>query len=476
MWTAILCTAGLAAGFAHAQYLPADAYGEYPAAGSTPGFRQAVPGPPQAPVPAARPGTWPASQPGSGGTHVDSAPGYAPHGAEGRHSATHAHPQVARLSDPPAAMDTPHGPARHPDIAQVRPFIGAHVVARVGREVITVSDLLAQVPSVIDRNRGKLPDDLLEAQQEALTRDMTRAIEEAFARQNAPPDQLMIQSEQLRAQMLDQMLKGQIQTLLVFIDAQRNIPEEGMPEVRKQVDDGFQKQVVPGLMKQAKAGSRQELEEFLRSRGSSLDREKRAFFQRTLAEQWVRQYVNPNEEITHEQMLEYYRSHPDEFDRPAQIVWEQLCVQFVDQPSHQEAQAAIAGMGNRVLAGEPFAEVAKDASQGPTASEGGRRAWPDERHLSEELERAIHGLPIGQLSPILRDWRGLHIVRVLERTPAGRLPFEKAQEEIRKKIREERVQKQIDQYVDELTRRTSVWTVLDPPPSDQVASPGIQRR
>ncbi len=349
------------------------------------------------------------------------------------------------------------------------------MVARAGKEVVTVSDLLAQVPSIIERNRGKIPDEVLDAQREALTRDLARAIEEAFARQNGPPDQLVIQSEQLRAQMLDQMIKNQLQTLLVFLDAQRNIPEEGFPEVRRQVDNGFEKEVLPDLMTRAEAGSRRELEEFLRARGSSLDREKRLFFQQTLAQQWIRQHVNFNEEITHAQMLEYYRAHPDEFDRAARIVWEHLCAQFVDQPSHEEARAAIAAMGNRVLAGEPLADVAKNASQGPTASEGGQRVWPDERHISEAIEQAVGGLPIGQLSPIIRDWRGLHIVRVLERTPAGRLPFEEAQEEIREKIREARVQKQIDEYVDELKRRTSVWTVLDPPP-EQIASPAVQRR
>lgn len=373
-------------------------------------------------------------------------------------------------------MNVSQVPVPHPEIVQVRPFLGAHVVARVGNEVITVSDVLAQVPTLIDRNRGKMPDDLLDAQQEALVRDLNKAIEEAFARQNGPAEQVVIQPEQLRAQMLNQVLDNQIQTLLVFLDAKRNIPEEGMADVRKQIDAGFGKQMVPELMKRAGAGSRRELEDFLRSRGTSLDREKRGFFQQTLAQQWVRQHVKFNEEITHEQMLDYYRGHLEEFNRPAQTVWEQLCVQFVDQPSVQQSQAAISGMGNRVLAGEPFTEVAKDSSQGPTASEGGRRVWPEERILSEELENAVNGLPVGQLSPILRDWRGLHIVRVVERTPAGRVPFEKAQEEIRAKIREERVQKQIGEYVAELKRRTSVWTVVAPKPQEQVASPGVQRR
>ncbi|MDZ7619739.1 MAG: hypothetical protein U1E05_22290, partial [Patescibacteria group bacterium] len=286
-----------------------------------------------------------------------SAPGgMAGHGGVAGHGSVAGHVGV---NGPVAAPAAPHGTVLHPELVEARPFLGAHILARVGNEVITVSDVMAQVPTLIDRSRGKIPDEMLDAQQESLLGDLHRAIEEAFDRQKNPAGPVMLQSEQLRAQMLGQLLEGLIQTLLVFLDAQRNIPEEGLTEVRKQVDAGFDKQTIPDLMKRAGAGSRRELEDYLRARGTSLDRERRGFFQQSIAQQWVRQHVKFNEEITHEQMLEYYRNHLEDFDRPAQTVWEQLCVQFVDQPSPDAARAAIADMGNRVMAGEPFAEVAK---------------------------------------------------------------------------------------------------------------------
>ncbi len=481
-WAAILAAAGWGSERAPAQYPPDDRYPATRPAGQSPGTQPWAPAGPAPPVAVSRPANWPGRYDGPAGGCPGGAPEYvapsshAPPSPNAVRSVSHQVPHVSRLPSRTPNPRSPQGAASHSEVAHAQPFLGAHVVARVGKEVVTVSDVLAQIPTIIDRNRANLPEEALEEQREALTRDLNRAIEEAFARQNGPPDRLVIQSEQLRAQMLGQVLQSRIQTLLVFLDAQRTIPEEGFPEVRRQIDEGFEKQVVPDLMKRVGADSRRELEEALRSRGTSLEREKRTFFQQTLAQQWIRQHVDMDEEITYEQMLDYYRKHLEDFDRPAETVWEQLCVQFVDQPSRQAAHAAIAAMGNRVVAGEPFDEVAKEASQGPTASDGGRRVFPDERHLSEELERAISGLPIGQLSPIVRDWRGLHIIRVVERTPAGRVPFEKAQEEIREKIREERLQKQLDEYLEELTRRTSVWTVLDAAPSEPHASSPRPRR
>ena len=47
-------------------------------------------------------------------------------------------------------------------------------------------------------------------------------------------------------------------------------------------------------------------------------------------------------------------------------------------------------------------------------------------------------LPIGSLSPILESETGLHIIRVVERRQAGRTPFLDVQNEIRKKMMDER--------------------------------------
>ena len=70
--------------------------------------------------------------------------------------------------------------------------------------------------------------------------------------------------------------------------------------------------------------------------------------------------------------------------------------------------------------GAPFPEIARSGSDGVTASDGGARDWTTQGSLvSKKLDEALFGLPVGELSPILEDEYGLHIVRVTERE--GRL-------------------------------------------------------
>ena len=79
--------------------------------------------------------------------------------------------------------------------------------------------------------------------------------------------------------------------------------------------------------------------------------------------------------------------------------------------------------------------------------------------MSKTLDEAIFGLPVGELSPIIEDEQGLHIVRVIERKEAYRTPFIEAQAEITELLRGERVQKQLNEYVSRLKKETPIWTV-----------------
>ncbi|GAG70400.1 unnamed protein product [marine sediment metagenome] len=119
-------------------------------------------------------------------------------------------------------------------------------------------------------------------------------------------------------------------------------------------------------------------------------------------------------------------------------------------------------MGNDVLNGRSFAEVAKESSEGPTAYNGGLYEWTTRGSLvSKVIDNAIFSLPVGELSAILDDQQALHIVRVLERTDAGRTPFIEAQVAIRMELRRQQQDHSRTEYLDRLKNRTPIWTVFD---------------
>ena len=356
-------------------------------------------------------------------------PGY-PQPAGPRYDVARAAGLASPAASPPAAA-VPAGPPT----PVLEPCDGARILAKVGEFVILASEVMAGVNEIADRYKDQIPAAELERQKKML---------------------------------LKVRLKQYIETKLIYADARRTIPEEAFPNIEKSIGEQFEQVEIPKMLERAKLDSKEQLEEMLQKLGTSLERRKRAFIELVLARQWMRQQVNPDKEVGVDEMLKYYRENAAEFDNPARARWQQLTVKLSKYPTRAAAWAAIAEMGNQVQAGVPFGEVARMRSDGSTAAEGGMRDWTTRGSLkSETIDRALFGLPVGILSQILEDDDALHIIRVVEREEASRTPFIEAQVDIEPKIREQRSQKALEQYIERLRETTPVWTVFDDEEEDQ---------
>lgn len=331
----------------------------------------------------------------------------------------------------PATFEEPvdgrSGPAALPEAVALE---GTRVVARVGPEVVLESDLLT--PKALEWLENVSP---------GLTPEQVR---------------------DLRTQICRQVVGQHVETLLVYVDACREIPEDKLPEVRQNVDKAFDTQMLPNLLREAGVANIIEYEQVLKARGQSLDSMRKMFFERGLAQEWLRKNVEDSGEIPHAEMIAWYQNHLADYDYPAKARFEALTVKTELKRSRQAAWDLLAEMGNEVLAGRPFADVATSRSEGPTARSGGRFDWTSKGSLASKLlDEAIFTLPVGQLSAILEEEKALHIVRVTERVEAGRTPFIEAQTGIRDTLRQERREKLMNEYLTRLRGRTPVWTAFD---------------
>ena len=339
----------------------------------------------------------------------------------------------------------------------------SQIMGRVGSDVILTSDVLVAIDDMLAGAKKKLPPDKFAALRAAQVQEVTEAIKDLNAHyKDADPAKAMSMSHRA---LLYQLIQQQINIKLIYQDFVKNVPKDATPGIEESVARNFEELQLPALMKRENVTSRAELETSLRAKGSSLDREKRIFKEQILSQEWMRQKVSgkeKEEEVTHEEMLTWYQGHLKDFESPARARWEELMITFIRHPNHDEAYKAMAALGNRVLAGASFADVAKSGSEGPTAGQGGQRDWTHKGSLSSEsLNQAIFTLPVGQLSQILESDSGYHIIRVVERQDLSRKSFLETQKEITKSIKEERSQKRYLEFVKSLREKYPVWTVFD---------------
>ncbi|MBK9139598.1 MAG: peptidylprolyl isomerase [Verrucomicrobia bacterium] len=111
----------------------------------------------------------------------------------------------------------------------------------------------------------------------------------------------------------------------------------------------------------------------------------------------------------------------------------------------------------RLVAGEDFARVAREVSEDPEVQRTGGEYTSTRTSVGlPELRDALFTLPVGEVSPVLTTRQGLYLVKVLERIPAGKMPFEQVANDLREHLLNQEVEKRLPDYFDKLKREFNV--------------------
>jgi hypothetical protein len=235
---------------------------------------------------------------------------------------------------------------------------------------------------------------------------------------------------------------------------------------------------VPELKKQYEVEDLTLLDDELRKKGSSLAARQRDFVDAMLGHLYIRSKVEREPRVSIAEISEYFKSHTAEFERPTRARWEQMSVLFANFDSREAARRAIWAMGREAYFGGNMQAVAREKSQEPFAKKGGLHDWTAKGSLaSERLDQEVFSIPLNAMSEIIQDDAGLHIIRVLEREEAGITPLSEVQDEIRAKIRQEKIARSQRKVMEDMQVRIPVWSLFpDDTPGARPLPPSIARR
>ena len=110
----------------------------------------------------------------------------------------------------------------------------------------------------------------------------------------------------------------------------------------------------------------------------------------------------------------------------------------------------------RVKAGEEFAVVARELSDGPTAHEGGDLGYFKRGMLLPELERAAIALPPGQTSGLIKTTSGFHLVKVEDKRSLPSKPLAEVKDQLYRQLADEANLKEQDRFLAQLRKSAQV--------------------
>jgi parvulin-like peptidyl-prolyl isomerase len=272
------------------------------------------------------------------------------------------------------------------------------------------------------------------------------------------PERSRVQSEILH-KALDQLVERE----LVIQDAKAKLNRAGkqvMDKVKEAAGKEFDRQI-RDIKKQTGVTTDEEFLTMLRTQGVSLDGMRRQSERQFLAQEYLRSRIMPMiDEIGHEQILNYYNGHPEEFQINDSVKWQDI---FIDgqKPgrSIDEARIFANDILKRIRAGADFNEFTKyDDGESGLARKGFGYGSQRGEIQPREAEPILFQLKDGQIGPLVEIPSGFHIIRLVKREFAGKMPFheEKTQLAIRDKLRKEIANRESQRLIDDLKRKAQI--------------------
>ncbi|MCA9144689.1 MAG: peptidylprolyl isomerase [Planctomycetaceae bacterium] len=363
-------------------------------------------------------------------------------------------------------------------------FEAAETVARVGNQHIFQGDLEGDAYIVLIPTLERIPPEEREAaepqvkaqlanlSQQVLRETVQRKLMYEMFLRTIPPDKLAEAKASIKERVGEQFTEA----LEEMVEKVKKADKTEYKDLTRQSSQLFR---LAYVMKEMELSTFRELDLLLRRYGTSLERQQTAYAEDQLGRQEMYKEARSVAEVTYDDMVEYYQDNLDDFRVATRARWEQITIAFSEFPTKFAAGEAIAKVGNELFYGAPFKQVAKRHSHGDKASEGGYHDWTDwgDFKISREINEAVFSIKPGELSYIIEDAEGLHIIRVIERQDAHVIPFADAQLTIKERIQGDRRSEAINKYLAQLQDRIPVWTADDGPESqEQIAKPPSMNR
>ncbi|MDD2318744.1 MAG: peptidylprolyl isomerase [Geobacteraceae bacterium] len=166
--------------------------------------------------------------------------------------------------------------------------------------------------------------------------------------------------------------------------------------------------------------------------------------------------------ITDADAKKFYDENVDKFKQPETVQASHILI-GVDATASTEdkvkAKEKAAALLKRAKAGEDFATLAKENSTCPSAQQGGNLGYFSKGQMVPEFDTVAFSLKPGEISEVVETKFGYHIIKVVDKKPAGTIAFSEAKADIIKYLKIQKIQQGINELVEKLRKDAKVEIV-----------------
>jgi peptidyl-prolyl cis-trans isomerase SurA len=258
-----------------------------------------------------------------------------------------------------------------------------------------------------------------------------------------------------RAEARAQLLKRALDALIG-----EKLMEEQIRELGLGVTDAELEAAISDVRRQNNITDEAQFERLLATEGYTLKGYKDFLRGQMSRMKLVQLRVSPKVKVSEEDLKAAYTQFSKMETGDAEVHARHILVQL--DPNAKPEQVEAARKKAEALAAEArrpgvdFAALAKAKSEGPSAADGGDLGFFRRGVMVPAFERVAFSLKEGEVSEPIRTQFGWHVLKVEEKRMVDVPPFEQVKEQLETRLKMQKTEKFVEQYVQELRQKASV--------------------
>ncbi len=255
--------------------------------------------------------------------------------------------------------------------------------------------------------------------------------------------------EDYRGNLLYNLVTGLINSKLIYDEAVAN----GTSVTDAEVQDEYLK--VARTFK-----NDEEMNAFLAGQNINSEKMIENIHQSLVISKYVDGAIRRTVTVTPEEIERYYSDNPDQFRHPDIVRTSHIMiVAGKNQKEDALARQRIDDLMARLGKGEDFAALAREYSEGPSASQGGDIGYASREMLPEEYAEAAFSLPVGEIKTV-KTQEGYFIVKVTGRKKAGKSTLDEAKEQLTEFLINEKTQQELQKKINRLRNQADIEILI----------------
>ena len=212
-----------------------------------------------------------------------------------------------------------------------------------------------------------------------------------------------------------------------------------------------------------KFGAGEGMERYLKIRRITMDDLRASLKGRVPVEEYLKEQGVLEPEIPEDRIRKMYDEDPQSFSRKETVRVSHILV-AVDAHAateqKEQARQKAEQIRKEILQGKDFAEMAREHSDAKSAPDGGDLGPIKKGDTPAEFETVAFALEKGAISEVVETKLGYQVIKVVDKQPAGVVPYEEMRGFLKKYLQNEESKKKLASHIDELKKKSKIEILL----------------